>query len=60
MPKITVQDADITIISIHEHDYISLTDMAKSERLVKLNQIAIQQMSILEREKTEHKILNNR
>ncbi|MDE6440123.1 MAG: KilA-N domain-containing protein [Bacteroidales bacterium] len=31
MAKITVQDADITIISVREHDYISLTDMAKSQ-----------------------------
>ena len=31
MAKITVQDADITIISVHDHDYISLTDMAKSQ-----------------------------
>lgn len=31
MAKITVQDADITIISVREQDYISLTDMAKSQ-----------------------------
>ena len=29
MAKITVQDADITIISVREHDYISLTDIAR-------------------------------
>ena len=29
MTKITVQDADITIISVREHDYISLTDIAR-------------------------------
>ncbi|MDE7148968.1 MAG: KilA-N domain-containing protein, partial [Bacteroidales bacterium] len=31
MAKITVQDVNITIISVREQDYISLTDMAKSQ-----------------------------
>jgi hypothetical protein len=30
MAKITVKDTEITIISIEERDYISLTDMVKS------------------------------
>jgi hypothetical protein len=29
MAKITVKDTEITIISVEEHDYISLTDMVK-------------------------------
>lgn len=30
MPKITVQDTDITIINVEDTDYISLTDMIKA------------------------------
>ena len=51
MAKITVQNTQITVIKQNEDDYISLTDMLKAtqgERLVKLNQIAIQQMQVLE------------
>ena len=96
MAKITVQNTEISVVSYNNDDYISLTDMAKSqfqehiifrwlrlkstieylgewellynpnfkstefgtirnmagipqsERLVKLNQIAIQQMEVLE------------
>ena len=69
MAKINVQNTEITIVSHNDDDYISLTDMARSqlqehiifrwlslkstieylgERLVKLNQIAIQQMQVLE------------
>ena len=29
MAKITVQDTNVTIISVNENDYISLTDIAK-------------------------------
>jgi hypothetical protein len=29
MAKITVKDTEITIISVEERDYISLTDMVK-------------------------------
>ena len=31
MAKITVQDTEITVISNHDEDYISLTDMARSQ-----------------------------
>lgn len=31
MAKITVQDAEITVITYHNDDYISLTDMARSQ-----------------------------
>ena len=31
MAKITVNDKEITIIKVNESDYISLTDMAKSQ-----------------------------
>jgi hypothetical protein len=31
MAKINVQDAEITIISVEERDYISLTDMANAK-----------------------------
>ena len=31
MAKITVKDKEITIISINERDYISLTDMANAK-----------------------------
>ena len=30
MPKIDVQGAEITVISAHQEDYISLTDMVKN------------------------------
>ena len=45
MAKILVQNTNITIISVNGDDYMSLTDLA---RLIKLNQIAIHQMSVLE------------
>lgn len=32
MAKITVQDSDITVIQYNEEDYISLTDMARSQK----------------------------
>ena len=62
MAKITVKDTEIVFYKKEQEDYISLTDIAKvrnkenpsqingvsqSERLIKLNQIAIQQMSVL-------------
>lgn len=31
MAKITVQNTDISIVRYHEEDYISLTDMARSQ-----------------------------
>ena len=31
MTKITVQDTDISIVKYNEEDYISLTDMARSQ-----------------------------
>ena len=31
MAKITVQNTEITIVSHHDDDYISLTDMARSQ-----------------------------
>ncbi|MCQ2606637.1 MAG: KilA-N domain-containing protein [Bacteroidales bacterium] len=31
MAKITVQDSEITIVSVNDNDYISLTDMARSQ-----------------------------
>ena len=31
MPRINVQDTDITILSISDHDFISLTDMASAK-----------------------------
>ena len=108
MSKIIVQNTPITVLSLEEQDYISLTDMAtakegdsrsadiiknwlrnrytieflgtwevihnpdfkvvefdhfieqgmtQSERLVKLNQIAIHQMGVLERGDSDRKLL---
>ena len=31
MAKITVQNTEITVLNVNEQDYISLTDMAKSQ-----------------------------
>lgn len=31
MAKITVQNSDITVLTVNEHDYISLTDMASAK-----------------------------
>lgn len=31
MAKITVQDTDITVVTYNDDDYISLTDMARSQ-----------------------------
>ncbi len=31
MAKITVQHTDITVVNIHDQDYISLTDMANAK-----------------------------
>ena len=31
MAKIKVENTDITVISVHEKDYISLTDMANAK-----------------------------
>lgn len=31
MAKITVQNTEITVLNVNEHDYISLTDMARSQ-----------------------------
>ncbi len=31
MAKITVQDTEITVLNIEEHDFISLTDMASAK-----------------------------
>lgn len=31
MVKITVQDTDISVVKYNEEDYISLTDMARSQ-----------------------------
>lgn len=56
MAKITVQNTIVTMIKKEEADYLSLTKILPSnlpagsqkERLVKLNQIAIRQMQLLE------------
>lgn len=60
MAKIIVQDTEISISKVNGEDYICLSNMEnlnavfindglpQSERLVKLNQIAIQQMKVLE------------
>lgn len=32
MAKITVQDTDINIVKYNDEDYISLTDMARSQQ----------------------------
>ena len=63
MAKIKVDNTEITVVNLHDEDYISLNctkfdtirninvvlindGMPQGERLVKLNQIAIQQMQV--------------
>jgi len=60
MAKITVQQTEVTIVTFHEQDFISLTNMEnlnavfinenmpQRDRLIKLNQIAIHQMKVLQ------------
>lgn len=61
MKKIVFDNNSIPFMLRNQDDYISLTDMAKRlpqpERLQKLNQIAISQMTVLE-SIGENKLLN--
>lgn len=51
MAKIKVENTEISVVSVQNEDYISLTDMAHSqmqEHIIFRYQIAIQQMKSLE------------
>ena len=52
MAKINVQNTEITIVSHNDDDYISLTDMTRSQLqehiIFRWLKIAIQQMQVLE------------
>ena len=53
MGKLNVDVTEIQVLQIEEDDYVILTDMVRKERLIKLNKIAIHQMSILEEQTTK-------
>lgn len=67
MAKITVQNTDISVVKYNELICLSNMEnlnavfieqnMAQRERLVKLNQIAIHQMSILESDDNQNRKL---